>query len=255
MKILGMDSSGLVASVAVVEDGVLLAEYTTDYKKTHSQTLLPMLDEIKRMIDLDMGTIDAIATSAGPGSFTGLRIGAATVKGLGLALNKPIVEVSTLEGLAWNLWGTDRVVCPLMDARRNQVYTAAYEFVPTDKPVGKDSAAGDETTPGQKDSELSLCTLIPQEAMDVVEMIEKLNVLQRPVVFLGDGVPVYEGLIKTHCKVPYLFAPAGKNRQRAASVAALGAVYYAHGQKVTAAEHQPIYLRKSQAEREAEAKA
>ena len=127
MKILGLDSSGLVAGVAVVEDDVLLAEYTTNYKKTHSQTLLPMLDELRRMIDLDMNMLDAIAVASGPGSFTGLRIGSATAKGLGLALGKPLVEVPTLEGLAWNLCGTDRVVCPLMDARRNQVYAAAYE--------------------------------------------------------------------------------------------------------------------------------
>ncbi len=100
MKILALDSSGLVASAAIVEDDVLIAEYTTDYKKTHSQTLLPMLDEIRQMIDLDLHTIDAIAISAGPGSFTGLRIGAATAKGLGLALNLPLVEVPTLEGLA-----------------------------------------------------------------------------------------------------------------------------------------------------------
>ena len=112
MKILALDSSGLVASAAIVEDDVLIAEYTTDYKKTHSQTLLPMLDEIRQMIDLDLHTIDAIAISAGPGSFTGLRIGAATAKGLGLALNLPLVEVPTLEGLAFNLWGTDKLVCP-----------------------------------------------------------------------------------------------------------------------------------------------
>ena len=97
MKILGLDSSGLVAGVAIVEDGILLAEYTTDYKKTHSQTLLPMLDELKKMIELDMGTLDAIAVASGPGSFTGLRIGSATAKGLGLALKKPLVEVPTLE--------------------------------------------------------------------------------------------------------------------------------------------------------------
>ena len=126
MKILGLDSSGLVASVAVIEDDVLLAESTLDYKKTHSQTLLPMMDELRQRLDLDLNSLDAIAIASGPGSFTGLRIGAATAKGLGLALGKPLVEVPTLEGLAWNLWGSDRVVCPLMDARRNQVYTGAY---------------------------------------------------------------------------------------------------------------------------------
>ena len=132
MKILALDSSGLVASVAVVEhdgtNGNLLAEYTVNYKKTHSQTLLPMLDEIGRMIELDLNSIDAIAVAAGPGSFTGLRIGSATAKGLGLALDKPLVHVPTVDALAYNLYGTDRVICPLMDARRNQVYTGIYEF-------------------------------------------------------------------------------------------------------------------------------
>ncbi|MCM1065605.1 MAG: tRNA (adenosine(37)-N6)-threonylcarbamoyltransferase complex dimerization subunit type 1 TsaB [Eubacterium sp.] len=233
MKILGLDSSGLVASAAVVEDDVLLAEYTTDHKMTHSQTLLPMLDELRRMIGLDMGAIDAVAVASGPGSFTGLRIGSATAKGLALALGKPIVEVPTLEGLAWNLWGTDRLVCPLMDARRDQVYTAAYEF----------QAEGED---------FRLLTVIGQMPIDIEEMIRKLNGLEREVIFLGDGLPVYLSVIKEHIKVPFRLAPAGCNRQRAANVAALGAVYYAQGKTVEAAMHRPVYLRKSQAEREAE---
>lgn len=231
MKILGLDSSGLVAGVAVVENDLLLAEYTTDYKKTHSQTLLPMLEELRNMIELDMDTIDAVAVASGPGSFTGLRIGSATAKGLGLALGKPLVEVPTLEGLAWNLWGTDRLVCPLMDARRNQVYAAVYEF-----------QAADEG--------FQLLTVIGQMPIDIMELVEKINGLQREVIFLGDGLPVYLPVIKENIRVPFRVAPAGCNRQRAANVAALGAVYYARGKTVTAAMHQPEYLRKSQAERE-----
>ncbi|MEE1015047.1 MAG: tRNA (adenosine(37)-N6)-threonylcarbamoyltransferase complex dimerization subunit type 1 TsaB, partial [Lachnospiraceae bacterium] len=92
MKILALDSSGLVASVAVMEDDTMLAEYTMNYKKTHSQTLLPMLDELAKMIELDLNTVDAIAVAGGPGSFTGLRIGSATAKGLGLALKKPLIS-------------------------------------------------------------------------------------------------------------------------------------------------------------------
>ena len=106
MKILALDSSGLVASVAIVEDDNMLAEYTVNYKKTHSQTLLPMLDEIVKMTEQELGTIDAIAISGGPGSFTGLRIGSATAKGLGLALNKPLIHVPTVDALAWNLYGS-----------------------------------------------------------------------------------------------------------------------------------------------------
>lgn len=232
MKILGLDSSGLVAGVAIVEDDVLIAEYTTNYKKTHSQTLLPMLEELRRMIELDVNTLDAVAIASGPGSFTGLRIGSATAKGLGLALDKPIIEVPTLEGLAWNLWGTDRLVCPLMDARRNQVYTAAYEF----EPEGEGYA---------------LVKVIEQAPVDILVMLEKLNGLSRPVIFLGDGVPVYYSLIKERCRIPYSVAPAGSSRQRAASVAALGAVYYKEGRAVSAEAHQPEYLRKSQAEGDA----
>ena len=239
MKILALDSSGLVASAAIVEDDVLIAEYTTDYKKTHSQTLLPMLEEIRQMIDLDLHTIDAIAISAGPGSFTGLRIGAATAKGLGLALHLPLVEVPTLEGLAFNLWGTDKLVCPIMDARRNQVYTGIYEF---------DKAQNAENT----EQQLPMHAIKDQCAIAVEELVEELNRIGREVIFLGDGVPVYREQILQKLKVPCSFAPAANNRQRAASVASLGAIYYAQGRTVTAAEHEPEYLRKSQAERERE---
>lgn len=233
MKILGLDSSGLVASVAVVENDELVAEYTTNYKKTHSQTLLPMLEELKSMIELDLDTIDAIAVASGPGSFTGLRIGSATAKGLGLALDRPLVEVPTLEGLAWNLYGTDRIVCPLMDARRNQVYTAAYEFQPLQEGF-------------------ALRTIIAQSPMDIEVILEKLTGMGRPVIFLGDGVPVYGEIIRGKCGIPYAFAAAGNNRQRAASIAGLGSVYYSQGRTVAAALHQPEYLRKSQAEQEAQ---
>ena len=133
MRILAIDSSGLVATVAVVEQdekavGKTVAEYTINYKKTHSQTLLPMLDEIVRMTELELGSVDAIAVAGGPGSFTGLRIGSATAKGLGLALEKPLIHVPTVDALAYNLCYTDQIVCPIMDARRNQVYTGIYEF-------------------------------------------------------------------------------------------------------------------------------
>ena len=227
MKVLGIDSSGLVASVAVVEDDILLAEYTVNYKKTHSQTLLPMLKEIGDMINLDLNSLDAIAIAAGPGSFTGLRIGSATAKGLGLALDKPIIPVPTVDGLAYDLWGTDKIVCPIMDARRNQVYTGIYEFC---------------------DGKLQI--LENQMAVSVTEIAEKLNALGREVIFLGDGVPVYRKTLAEVMKIPYSFAPAHMNRQRASAVAVLGAQYYVQGRAESAMEHKPDYLRLSQAERE-----
>ena len=233
MKILALDSSGLVASVAVVEDdGVnssLLAEYTVNYKKTHSQTLLPMLDEIARMIELDLNTIDAITVAAGPGSFTGLRIGSATAKGLGLALDKPLVHVPTVDALAYNLYGTDRVICPLMDARRNQVYTGIYEF---------------------RNNELSV--IEPQMAVGIDVIAGKLRALGREVVFLGDGVPVFRKALMEELMqgMDFSFAPAHLNKQRAGAVAALAVSYVRAGKIETAAEHRPDYLRPSQAERE-----
>lgn len=227
MKILALDSSGLVATVAIVTEETMLAEYTVNFKKTHSQTLLPMLNEIVKMVELDMEQVDAIAVAAGPGSFTGLRIGSATAKGLGLALNKPILAIPTLEGLSYNLFGTGKLICPMMDARRNQVYTGLYEFV------------SDELHP-----------VLPQTALAVEELIAKINELDREVIYLGDGVEVYKEIIKDNTKVNYSFAPVHMNRQRAGAIGALGITYHNKNRLETAAEHEPVYLRLSQAERE-----
>ena len=227
MKILGLDSSGIVASVAIVEDDVLIAEYTVNYKKTHSQTLLPMLDEIAKMTELDLNSIDAIAVAAGPGSFTGLRIGSATAKGLGLALKKPLIAIPTVEGLAYNLYDISGLICPIMDARRKQVYTGIYRFTDHQLKVVEDQMA------------------VPMETV-----IEKLNQYGEAVTFLGDGVPVFHELIAEKMTVPYSFAPAHVTKQRAAAVATLGEIYYRQGKTETAMEHVPDYLRVSQAERE-----
>ncbi len=227
MKILAIDSSGIVASAAVVEDDSLLGEYTINHKKTHSQTLLPMIDEVVRMLELDLHTLDAIAVAAGPGSFTGLRIGSATAKGFGLALDKPLIEIPTVDGLAYNLAGSSVAVCPLMDARRNQVYTGLYRF-----------------------EGYQMHTVIEQCAVGIDEIVEKINMQGQAVTFLGDGVPVFASYIEEHCKVNYTFAPAHLNKQRASAVAVLAMDYYRAGRIRTAAEHRPDYLRLSQAERE-----
>lgn len=227
MRILAIDSSGLVATVAILEKDSMLAEYTLNYKKTHSQTLLPMLDEIVKQMDFDMETIDAIAVAAGPGSFTGLRIGSATAKGLGLALNKPIISVPTVDALAYNLWGVMDVVCPMMDARRNQVYTGLYEFV---------------------DGKMKI--IVSQEAVAIEEIVEQINNVGRRVIFLGDGVPVQAKIIEQTIKVPYRIAPAHMARQRAGALGTLAFTYYEEGRTEHAREHKPAYLRLSQAERE-----
>lgn len=227
MRILALDSSGLVATVAILEDDVTLAEYTVNYKKTHSQTLLPMLDEIVKMIEFDLSTVDAIAVSGGPGSFTGLRIGAATAKGLGLALDKPLVNIPTVDGMAYNLYGNTGLICPIMDARRNQVYTGLYRFENGEFKVVEE-----------------------QMAIAVQELIEKLNAYGEKVTFLGDGVPVYKNGLMSELKVEHYFAPAHMNRQRATAVGALAMEYLKAGKVESAMEHKPDYLRLSQAERE-----
>lgn len=232
MRVLALDSSGMVASVAIVEDEQILAEYSVNYKKTHSQTLLPMLDEIVKMTELDLNSIDAIAVAGGPGSFTGLRIGAATAKGLGLALDKPLINVPTVDGLAYNVFGYNGIICPIMDARRNQVYTGTYTFIPDENGVEK------------------FRVIRMQMAASVDDLITRLNNYQKPVIFLGDGVPVYREKLDAGLTVPHSYAPAHMNRQSAAAIGALGIQYYKMGKFETAMEHKPDYLRVSQAERE-----
>ena len=238
MRVLAIDSSGLTATVAIVEDEQTIAEYTTNYKKTHSQTLLPMIDEMVRMVDADLKDIDAIAVAGGPGSFTGLRIGSATAKGLGLALDKPLIHVPTVDAMAYSMYGCEDIICPIMDARRKQVYTGLYSF---SHKKNEDGGLYDEPV---------FQVLRMQMAVPVEELIRHLNVYRRRVVFLGDGVPVYKEMLAEGLKVPYSFAPSFMNRQRAAAVGARGIRYYEEGRYESAAEFRPEYLRKSQAERE-----
>lgn len=228
MKILALDSSGLVVSVAVVEDETLIGEYSVNYKKTHSQTLLPMLDTLAAMIDLDLHTIDAIAVAEGPGSFTGLRIGSATAKGLGFALNKPLIGIPTVDGLAYQLAGSGNLVCPIMDARRQQTYTGVYRF--------------------RSQSEMEV--LVEQCAIGIDELVDKLNEIGEAVTFLGDGVPVFRSFLEENLKVDYDFAAAHQSRQSAGAVASLAMQYARDGKMVDAADFRPVYLRLSQAERE-----
>ena len=234
MKILGIDTTGQTASAALVEGDKLIAEFTMNYKLTHSQTILPMIADILERTETDKASIDCIACACGPGSFTGLRIGAATAKGFALALDKPIVAVPTLDALAYNVFETNKFICPIMDARRNQVYTGIYEFRGNTMEV-----------------------LEPQMAVDIEVIAEKLCERQRDVIFLGDGVPVFKdklcnGLMdKLHdCGKEFYFAPAHVNKQRAGAVGALALRYLEEGKTETAEEHQPEYLRMAQAERE-----
>ena len=227
MKILAIDTTGQTASAAIVQEDKLIAEFTLNYKLTHSQTILPMIEEICQKSETIPGEVDYIACACGPGSFTGLRIGAATAKGLALALGKEIVPVPTLDALAYNVFETEKIICPIMDARRSQVYTAFYRWE-----NGK------------------LGRLSEMLAISIDEAIQMAQGYGQKVVFLGDGVPVHQEKLSRN--PDFLYAPAHCSLQRAATVAALAMVLAREGKAVAGNAFELIYLRKSQAERERE---
>lgn len=229
MKILAIDTSGQVASAALMEDEKLVAEYTIHYKMTHSQTIMPMISEMLELTEQTMDEIDYIACAAGPGSFTGLRIGAATAKGLAFARSIPIVSVPTLDALAYNVFDTKKIICPIMDARRMQVYTAFYCW---EKGV--------------------LSRLTDYMALPMEEVILRAKEYGQQVVFMGDGVPVHKELL---CETSdFLLAPPACNMQRAGCVAAVARELIHQGKILEGKDFAPFYLRKSQAERELEEK-
>lgn len=231
MKILAIDTSSLVASAAVLDGDRLLAEYTINHKKTHSEKLMPVIDRLLEDCETDVADIDAIAVSSGPGSFTGLRIGAATAKGLAHALNKPVIGVPTLDGLAYNLPYCKDLICPIMDARRNQVYTALYRW-----------------------DRQGLNRIKPPAALSIEELARDICQAADPVVFLGDGVPVHKEYLKAATGTLANFAPPNCDRQRASSIGKLAMDSLAKGPGTRYSEFVPFYLRKSQAEREYENK-
>ena len=225
MKIIGIESASLTASAAILDENSLIAEYTMNYKLTHSQTLLPMIAEIVERTALDWEEVSAIAVSGGPGSFTGLRIGVATAKGLGLARKIPVVHVPTLDAMAYSFCGYEGLVCPMLDARRGQVFTGLYRVKDSFEVVKESQAA------------------------DLKEWLQMLNEMGEPVMLLGDGTAAGVAVIRECLTIPYRIAPAHLNTARAASVAALGMKLFQKGKAVDAAEIAPEYLRVTQAER------
>ncbi|MBQ7077188.1 MAG: tRNA (adenosine(37)-N6)-threonylcarbamoyltransferase complex dimerization subunit type 1 TsaB [Lachnospiraceae bacterium] len=225
MKILGIESSGTVASVALYDDGKIVTEYTTNFKLTHSQTLLPMIDEALKRVGVDVSELDYVAISEGPGSYTGLRIGAATAKGIGLAIGKNLVSVSTLKALAFNIAGFDGVICPMIDAKHNEVFSGIYRIK-----VGK-----------------SECVRVDRPTL-VVDLIEELNALGEAVMFVGDGIAAYKDVIDEKIKVEHEYAPTHVALQRASCVCLAAVEMIENGETVSAQMMRPEYLKKSQAE-------
>lgn len=226
MNILAIESSAITASVAILTDECVTAEYTINHKKTHSQTLLPMIDEICHMTDMNLEALDLIAVSCGPGSFTGLRIGVATGKGIAFALNKKMIAVPTLEAMAYNLYNTKKYVCSVMDARRQHLYCGIYYY-----------------------KEGILQTQLEQSLLSYEELVLMLNDINQSVVFVGDGISVAGDYIKNNIACSYEFAPPHLATQRATSVGIYAKYLYDKNGAVDSAQIVPNYLRPSQAER------
>ncbi len=223
MKILALDSTAVAASVALCEDERLLGEYTIQNGNTHSETLLPMVESLLHHFALTPDCIDLFAASAGPGSFTGVRIGAATIKGLAFDTGKPCIGVSTLEALAYNLIGFEGLLCPVMNARRAQVYTALFRC---------------------KNSRLE--RLMPDSAIAITELDKRLDTFSEPVYLCGDGYDITKAAL-TH---PTADTPVRLRPQSAYSVAQVARGAYLDGVRTADIEMVPTYLRPSQAERE-----
>lgn len=223
MKILSLECSSLSAGAALIEDGKLIAESFLNTGLTHSQTLMPMVESMLKNTNTAVRDVDVISVSAGPGSFTGVRIGVAAAKGLADSFATPCFAVSSLEAIAYPFRDENAVVCAVMDARCNQVYTASF-------------------LKGER--------LFPDEAILIDELLEKLKGLDKPVVFAGDGAKMcFERLSGELSKV--ILADEQRRFPKASSVALIAYDKILSGEKTVGAnELLPVYLRLPQAQRE-----
>lgn len=225
MLILALETSAISASCAVLEDEKVIAEYFVNNKLTHSKTIMPMVENMLKTAELDIGDVDLFAVGAGPGSFTGVRIGIATLKGLAAPFDKPCVGVSTLEAMTQNLLGFEGIICPVMDARCEQVYNALFE---SDGKVIK--------------------RLCEDRAISINELGNNLDAFsKKEIILVGDGADLCYNIlyIKENSKV----APSHIKYQRAFGVAVLAKRLFEEGSFSNVDTLKPTYLRLSQAER------
>ncbi len=230
MYILAIDSATPVAGLALLDDQKVIREEFINFKKTHSETLMPGIDRLMREVELTPGDLGAIAVTIGPGSFTGLRIGLATAKGLSMSCGKPLIGISTLDVLASNIVFSDHLVCPLLDARKQEVYTAFY--------------AADRDYPRRLTPDLA-CS--PQEAATRArELAESIG--KRRITMLGDGFYPYEEYFREYFKEDIQVAPGPLMLPRAA---ALGSLAWLRAKQKSFDDTfalRPVYVRLSEAE-------
>ncbi|MBW2107850.1 MAG: tRNA (adenosine(37)-N6)-threonylcarbamoyltransferase complex dimerization subunit type 1 TsaB [Deltaproteobacteria bacterium] len=223
MNLLAVDTSTWTAGVAVLRDDQLVASLEVTRKKTHAQRLLRCVDTALRLSGLVLDQCDAFAVTVGPGSFTGLRIGVSTVKGLAFATGKPVAAVSTLKALAFQFPCSRELVCPMLDARKGQIFTALYRW----DPVGQWQE------------------VMPEVAADPEAWLSQMT---EPCLFVGDGTVVYKKIIKQRLGPQAWFAPEYLNTPRSVIVAHIGAQQIRAGAGCDPAVLVPCYLRKSDAE-------
>jgi tRNA threonylcarbamoyladenosine biosynthesis protein TsaB len=224
MLIFGTDTCCGAATAALMDDTRLIAQTVINHDRTHSQKMMPQIEEMLSLAERDVCDVDCFAAAVGPGSFTGVRIGVATVKALAQATNKPCVAVSTLHALAYNNALFSGIVCPILDARRNQVYNALFQ-------------GGRE-----------LVRLCDDRALEIEALLEELKAQDQEVLFCGDGTLVFRSVIEEALGEKAVFAPIMQNLNLAAAVAELALL--GKGETVSYEALVPQYIRLSQAERE-----
>lgn len=231
MKLLAIDSSAKSASVAIIEDKKLLGEFFINVGLTHSQTLMPMVESILKSTNINIKDIDVFAVNAGPGSFTGIRIGVSSIKGMAMPENIPCIPISTLYSMAYNLLGANVIVCAVMDARCGQVYNAIFDV------------SGEKITRLSEDRTIS-----------IEKLYEELEKFEKKVIFVGDGsVLCYNKKEEYKSNVEIASEPI--RYQKASSVAFAAFDEYLKGTSiVNSADLLPTYLRIPQAERELKTK-
>jgi tRNA threonylcarbamoyladenosine biosynthesis protein TsaB len=225
--VLGIDSATPVSTVALADSEKLVAEIFYNTQKTHSERLMPMIDNMLKEVHLQITDIDGFAVAIGPGSFTGLRIGLATIKGLAHVLQKPLVGIPTLDGLAYNVQGVSGIICPILNARKNEVYTALYN--------GK-----------TMDLLTEYLAVSPEKLLEIVR--ETMGETYEDVIMLGDGVPLFKEFFMEKLGERLKFVSAASNLPRAAQIAQLGVEKLKNGKEDSLMNLKPYYIRKSEAE-------
>lgn len=235
MITLSIDSSSKAATAALLKDGKLMSEINLNDKHEHSVVLMGMIDKLLKYNDLTIDDIDNFAVSKGPGSFTGLRIGMAAVKGMSFGSGKPYISISSLDALAYTAGCFDGLICPVMDALRNSVYTALYH-----------------ASCSKEDGSVSLERLTEYEALDISDLTELIKSKNEKVMFIGDGVDKYKNYFLENCPDAY-FPPQHLNIVHASALGELAFKLLSQGIH-DEPESAPFYLKKPQAQRELEEK-